>query len=227
MKWRYRDVWVHYAPELQGGGPALARPFLAYLRHAGRPQYGRCFEWCAGPGFIGITLLRAGLVSELVLADKNPAVEPWVEKTREANGLPLTYYQSDNFRDIPEHERFDLVVANPPNYFRLNPEHPKYAALRDDPRPNDRDWRIHRQFYATVRAHLNPGAELFISEVEPFKRQVYLAGEPSVAYDLRDEPPIAAFEKMIAAASLELVAVEPYFAMGGLTLYMLRSRLSQ
>ncbi len=54
MKWRYRDVWVHYGPELDGGGTTLARPFLAYLRRAGRQHYRRCFEWCSGPGFIGV-----------------------------------------------------------------------------------------------------------------------------------------------------------------------------
>ncbi len=224
MKWRYRDVWVHYAPELDGGGSFLARPFLAYLRRAGRARYGRCFEWCAGPGFIGVTLLRAGLVSDLVLADNNPRVAPWVDRTRDSNRLALTYYQSDNFRDVPAHERFDLVVANPPNYCRLNPEHPKYRQRRDDPRPNDRGWRIHQDFYATVTAHLNPGAELFISEVEPFKRRIYLGGKDSVAYELRDEPPMAAFEPMIEAAGLELKSVKPYFTRGGVTLYMLRSQ---
>ena len=56
MKWRYRDVWVHYEPELDGYGTVLSRPFLAYLRRAGKPHYRRCFEWCAGPGFIGVTV---------------------------------------------------------------------------------------------------------------------------------------------------------------------------
>lgn len=219
-------MWVHYEPALDGVGTILARPFLAYLRHTGRRHYRRCLEWCAGPGFIGITLLRAGLVSELVLADKNPAVAPWVAKTCEANDLALTYYQSDNFQEIPAGERFDLVVANPPNYFHLNPEHPRYEELRDDPRPNDPGWRIHEAFYATVKAHLNPGAELFISEVEPYQREVYLAEESPLVYDLRDEEPLADFERMIVAGGLELVSTEPYATIGGVNLYMLRSRFA-
>ncbi len=224
MKWRYRDVWVHYDRDLDGFGTLLARPFLAYLRRAGRPHYRRCFEWCAGPGFFGVTLLRAGLVSELVLADKNPAVAPWVARTREESGLPITYYESDNFEDVPGHETFDLVVGNPPSFSRLNPEHPKYEAVRDDLRPNDPGWRIHQAFYATVREHLNPGAELFISEVEPRQREVYLPRESPIAYDLRHEAPLDAFQTMIAAGGLELVSVEPYVRHGGLGFYALRSR---
>ena len=224
MKWRYRDVWVHYDEKLDGYGTVLARPFLAYLRRTGRPHYPRCFEWCAGPGFIGVTLLRAGLVGELVLADRNPAVASWVARTREQNDLPITYYESDNFKAIPEHEKFDLVVANPPNYFRLNPEHPSYLKMRDDPRPNDPGWKIHQSFYATVRAHLNPGAELFISEVEPHHHEVYLPTvSRSIAYDVRDSEPLGEFKKMILAGGLKLLAVEFYLASGGVKLYMMRS----
>ncbi len=225
MKWRYRDVWVYYAPELDGFGSRLARPFANYLRRAGNPPYGRCLEWCAGPGFLGITLLRAGLIDELVLADKNPAVEPWVARTRDTNNLNITFYRSDNFQTIPADERFDLVIGNPPSYCGLNPEHPLFAARHNDPRPHDPDWATHQEFYATVRPYLNPGAELFISEVEPHKLKVVIpsTGSP-VPYDVRQEPPLDIFQRMIEGGGLDFVAAEPYFSSGGLRFYSVRSR---
>ncbi len=224
MKWRYRDVWVYYTLELDGFGSRLARPFAQYLRQAGNPPYGRCLEWCAGPGFIGVTLLRAGLIKELVLADKNPALEPWIARTRKANGLDFTFYRSDNFQDIPADERFDLVVGNPPSYCNLNPDHPLFDARRDDPRPHDPDWTIHQAFYATVRRYLRPGGELFISEVEPHAVEVVLPKTgTSIPYDLRPEEPLRAFRRMIEGGGLDFVAAESYLTSGGVTFYVVRS----
>lgn len=225
MIWKCSDLEVHYAATLDGYGTTLALPFLEAVRAVAERRYRRCFEWCSGPGFLAITLWRAGLADELVLADKNPAVRPWVEKTRRANDLPLTYYESDNFEAIPQTERFDLVIANPPNYCRLNPEHPAYLGLRDDPRPNDPGWAIHDAFYARVADYLEPGADLFVSEVELDRTEVFLPEDaPDIPYDLRNEAPRRTFSAMIADAGLELVSAEPYCVSRGVTFHLVHSR---
>ena len=53
-------------------------------------------------------------------------------------------YQSDNLNNIPNSERWDLVVANPIG----------------DLRSYDDDWHLHRKFFADVRAFLNRAAGL-------------------------------------------------------------------
>jgi len=68
-----------------------------------------------------------------------------VQRTITENHLEkqVSVYTSDNFAAIPKTEKFDLVVANPPNYCNLNPAHPLYERFKDDLRPNDRGWKIH------------------------------------------------------------------------------------
>ena len=141
---------VRYTPDLNGGGRLLALVFSRVLK--GR-KFKRCFEWCAGPAWIGFWLLENGICEEPVTGDINPKAVEMVNATAAASGYSVTAYESDNLKDIPAHERFDLVVANPPNYCDIQPAHP-FGHLRDDLRPSDIGWSIHREFYATIAVHL-------------------------------------------------------------------------
>ena len=150
---------VRYKPDLDGGGRALAPVFAEALK--GR-KFDRCFEWCAGPAWIGFWLLENGICEELVTGDINPEAVEVVNNTAAATGWPVTAYCSDNMQDIPETEKFDLVVANPPNYFDIQAAHP-LGHLRFDPRPSDPGWRAHAGFYSTIREYLTPEAEIWVS----------------------------------------------------------------
>src|SRR5580704_5199193 len=69
-------IRVNYLHHLDGGGSAFGQEYIPYLRNRGMPRQSRAFEWCAGPGFIGFSLLGCGLTETLCLADINPeAVE--------------------------------------------------------------------------------------------------------------------------------------------------------
>ena len=68
---------------------------------------GRCFEFCAGPGFIGFMLLAAGICDTLVLGDVNPRAVAAARATlAESSNAHLrrrvTVYHSDVLADIPE-----------------------------------------------------------------------------------------------------------------------------
>ena len=202
---------VFYRPEFDGGGTVLARHFIDFLQshrtvvgpREPAPGFGKVFEWCAGPGFIGFSLLAAGLCEELCLADINPRAIRCVARTVAVNGLGerVRFYVSDNFHSIPASEKFDLIVANPPNYHSLNPAHPLYSRYKDDVRPNDRQWSIHRDFYASVSPYLRDGASLVISEIDPSKAEVRLPGW-DIPYDIRPRPALADFCEMIVAGGL-------------------------
>ncbi len=216
--WHGPGVRVFYHRELDGGGTFLARPLLDFIRanqgivgpHGSEPSFKSVFEWCAGPGFIGFALLGEGLCERLCLADINPRAIECARKTVRANRLEdrVDLYVSDNFAAIPPRHQFDLVVANPPNYCGLNPEHPFYRRYKDDLRPNDRGWRIHKGFYAAVHSYLRDGASLVVSEIDPLKSEVRTPGF-SMPYELRPRPAIDDFRVMIAAGGLTYVATRP------------------
>lgn len=229
--WRSGSIDVHYQPRLDGGGTLIADDVVAFVRRtfgpSGRLPFDHAFEWCSGPGFIGFALLAAGLCRRLTLADVNPAAIACAARTVARNGLGdrVELYVSDNFARIPPGPRFDLVVSNPPNYCGLNPQHPYYGRLKDDLRPNDRDWRIHRAFYASVAGWLVPGAELLIEEINPGDAEVRTPGF-DVPYDIRPRPAIDDFRAMIADGGLEYVGTTPLCMVpGGFRAEFVRSRM--
>ncbi len=228
--WRYQDLTVAYSPELDGGGMALAESFVGFVeRYSGGRVFSAALEWCAGPGFLGFALLARGLGPRLCLADINPAGVRCVNETIRANGLEdrVTAVVGDNLAELPGGDSFDLVVGNPPNFFRLNPRHPRYEELKDDLRPTDRGWRLHQDFYRDVGGLLAVGALLFISEVECFEATVYDPRSEPEPYDLRERPAVDDLLPMIADGGLRCRDIVPYYtAATGSVLYMMVSEMS-
>lgn len=226
--WVYKGLAVHYRPELDGDGSRQAPEFVKYLRQVGHgASLGRAFEWCAGPAFIGFALLREGLIDELVVADVNKRACELVARTIDVNNLHgrVRVYHSDNLQRLPDHETFDLVVSNPPSYYALNPKHHWYNHYKDDLRPNDRGWDLHRQFYGLIGPHLNAGAQLVIQEVEVYSSVVHIPVGNPVAYDIRPEAPARTFSAMINRAGLELLNIEQYYTAPdtGLRMHLMHS----
>jgi len=195
-----------------GGGSLLKYPFLQAVLDLER-EFDTCFEWCAGMGEIGELILTSGLCSNLVLADINPNAITIARKI-----CPKAKcYVSDNMKNIPE-QKFDLIVANPPNYFNIQKDHVIGKMLADDLRPNDRGWAIHKEFYSTIGPYLATDAVMLISEVEPYLSKVYLGAQP---YDVRNEAPIVTFSRMIRHNDLTLYSCEPFHEVSGLMCYLL------
>ena len=183
--WRHKNlsgVRVNYLHRLDGGGYGFGQNYIFYLKNRGMPPQERTFEWCSGPGFIGFSLLGAGLTRSLCLADINPEAVSVCRQTIKDNGLEskVAAYVSDNFANIPPSEKWDLVVGNPPHY----PDQ-----FMDDIRACDPEWSIHRAFFAGVEKHLKPGGVIVLQE----------NGEGSTA---------ETFSEMIAQAGLQTIFVE-------------------
>lgn len=211
--WQYDGIDVHYSADLDGDGTSMAQSFVDYIRanHAASIPFENAFEWCAGPGFIGFALLATGICRNLVLGEINPKAVAAALETISGNSLTdrVRIAQGDNLSGVLAGERFDLVVSNPPNFFCLNPRHPSYARLRNDLRPNDPGWDLHRRFYAEIPRFLRPGALLCIEEVDPFADKCFMpnAGKDVALFgpepfDLRPRPPIDDFVDMIELAGL-------------------------
>jgi methylase of polypeptide subunit release factors len=155
----YRDLDVCWLPDLDGGGRAFGQDYLDIVRSLfGR--VGRVFEFCAGPGFIGFSLLAHGLCDSLTVADVNPRAVDALRETVRRNSLGdlVTVHQSDGLRAIPENECWDLVVGNPPHF--SEPLHTSSRRLITD----DLGWRLHESFYRDVGRFLSDGGSVLLQE---------------------------------------------------------------
>jgi len=158
----FGDIRVFFVPELDGGGSGYGQDYISFLQQNFGPQH-RVFEWCAGPGFIGFSILAHGLCDSLCLADVNPAAVEACRITVRENGLEdrVTIYESEGLLQIPESEQWDLVVGNPPH---SGSDQKIESILKPVIVYQDIDWKIHRQFYLNIANHLGPGGQIVIQE---------------------------------------------------------------
>jgi 16S rRNA G966 N2-methylase RsmD len=146
--------------ELEGGGRGFGQDFIPVVAQTfGRVR--RLFELCAGPGYVGFSLLAHDLCDELVLGDINPAAIEVLHETVRMNGLEdrVTIYETDALDSIPaeEHERWDLVVVNPPHF-------PDQVGKNSSLVLTDPGWDLHRRFFRDVGKFLAPGGSALLLE---------------------------------------------------------------
>jgi methylase of polypeptide subunit release factors len=171
---KYGDIDVVYKQELHGGGIRFGQQYIPVVKEK-FGHVGHIFEFCAGPGFIGFSLLANGLCDKLTLADINPEAVKVSKETVKNNRLEskVAVYLSDSLDSIPENEKWDLVVGNPPHVFAENEEEYKKDITLYDPQFN-----IHRKFYKDVRKYLKPTGSVLLQEhtestsVEDFRSMI-------------------------------------------------------
>jgi methylase of polypeptide subunit release factors len=179
-------IRVHYKMHLDGGGSAFGQDYIPLLRAWGVPRQTRAFEWCAGPGFIGFSLLGHGLCETLCLADINREAVAACRRTIRDNALTgrATIYHSDNLKNVPPGERFDFVVGNPPHFADASPGQLRY---------HDKDWNTHRAFFGTIGQFLAPAGVIVLQEnnhgsvAEMFRSMIEAAGL-AIVFVHGDEP---------------------------------------
>jgi tRNA1(Val) A37 N6-methylase TrmN6 len=160
-RWRtisYGDIQVHYKKHLDGGGTYFGQDFIPLFQRWNLPKQRRAFEWCAGPGFIGFSMLANGMCDSLCLADINPEAVESCNRTIASNGLEgkVSVFHSDNLRQIPSSERWDLVISNPPHF--------DDGYFEAELRAHDPGWRLHREFFTTVGRHLTESGVIVLQE---------------------------------------------------------------
>lgn len=157
LRVEYEGIEVHYKHRLDGGGSTFGQDYIRFARERKLPRQGRVFEWCAGPGFIGFSLLAHGYAESLCVADINPHAVKAARRTIRANRLEdrVNAYVSDNLCSLPASERWDLVVGNPVHFA---------DAYHGSIRAHDPGWRIHEEFYRRVGDFLAPQGVVLIQE---------------------------------------------------------------
>jgi methylase of polypeptide subunit release factors len=156
---------VLHLPETDGGGTWFGQEYITMLkqRYPGR-QFDRCWEWCAGPGFIGFNLLDHGICNQLFLSDiYDPAVELAKETARRAGITDRVHALL--FRDLailPLDYQFDLIVANPPHEPNGTPV--IHTADHGGRIEADPGWASHKNFFEHVADHLTEDGVIILQE---------------------------------------------------------------
>lgn len=156
----YGKILVAFERDLIGGGTSFGQAYIPFVKE-NFSKVDHVFEWCAGPAFIGFSLLAHGLCNSLTLADKEQAAVDAAMASVHVNGLTrvVRVHRSDCLDDIPPQESWDLVVGNPP-HSQVD------KVMRDLPSIiyYDRDWSAHHRFYSQVSGFLRPGGSVLIIE---------------------------------------------------------------
>ena len=128
----YKGIAVSYEPHLRGGGDNCGQQFRSVVKTTIGPVE-HAFEYCAGCGFIGFSLLAYGFCRKLTVADVNPEAVRCLKETVKENGLEdrVSVYLSDALADIPRTERWDIVVSNQPHLLSTKAEYQKNIKAYD------------------------------------------------------------------------------------------------
>jgi len=169
-----------------GGGSTQYLDFLnIFLQN--KKTYNNCLEWCAGLSAIAFSLLDAKVVDKVALMDKyKPALDTAMANAIANNlGDKVTIYHLEEINKLPAHERFDLVVANPPHvpfHSYREGDHTHESDEHGIRMVIDQDWATHKEFFASIVNYLTDGAEVYLSEIYERAEFVAMAKEAGLTY---------------------------------------------
>ena len=171
--------------ENDGGGSTQYADFINFFKEKGDdlPKYKNCLEWCAGPGFIGYSLLDTEVCQHVTFMDIH---EPAIDDARNNaifNNLTdrTSFYTIDAIHKLPTDLKFDLVVANPPHSLKASEEWLNNKGLFR--LIVDLDWKIHEEFFAHITDYLLPGAEVILSENDHFPEFIEMAKKVGLIFE--------------------------------------------
>jgi hypothetical protein len=152
---------VAYTDELAGGGELFASDFVTFvLQNIGNVE--KAHEWCAGPGFIGFSLLASGLCRCLSLSDVNRKAIDICTHTVTQHSLEdrVKVFHSFCLDEIASGERWQLVVGNPP-WLSDDVALPQWGLPI---KYRDLGFSLHRKFFASIGKFLAPEAHILLVE---------------------------------------------------------------
>ena len=168
----FKKIRVFYTDELDGGGTTFGQDYLPFIKRLSKRKFNRIYEWCAGPGFIGFSLLANGYCESLCLSDIHPKAIQAIKKTIKYNKLEnkVSVYNSDSLDDIPEKEKWDLVVGNPPHYKKKPTSYTSKGVAANGLTEDqmrivlDLNLETHKKFFKKVRNYLNKDGIVLLQE---------------------------------------------------------------
>lgn len=180
-------IVLKYPALLDGGGLDLKDNLIEVIKNTSKEiLYPYAYEWCAGFGALGFEILGKGLAGHMTFSDYFPLSIEYCLKNAKDNKLEeyVKGFISPTVKDLGPHEPFSLVVSNPPHVPSLSDF---YKYTKDDPSQTpaefyniarlcvDQDWSIHREFFANIRQHCTPTADIYLIENEDHKALHHMA----------------------------------------------------
>ena len=171
---------VYYPENSDGGGIIFGQEYVELIqqRYPNR-IFQDCFEWCAGPGFIGFAILANDLCRHLHLMDFYQPVIDGIKHTLDANKCAdkVSVYVNNDVALLPD-TKFDLIVANPPHFpniykfkYKASLENriiDKLQVLTNDEHTCricvDDHWQAHRNFFKNIKSHLTEDGIILLQE---------------------------------------------------------------
>ena len=155
-----KKIRVQHDSWMDGGGTWFGQEYAELVRQRYPDRiFERCYEWCSGPAFIGFNILDHGLCKSLCVTDIYPDAIQAVEQTIRTNQLTaVSAYATGTVAGLPEHEKFDLVVANPPHFLQC-PGDDNYQRIAVDS-----NWAAHQEFFDKIGQHLLPNGIILLQE---------------------------------------------------------------
>lgn len=155
-----QQIRVQYDSWMDGGGTWFGQEYVDVIkqRYPDR-MFERCYEWCSGPAYIGFGILDHGLCNSLCVSDIYPDAIEAVKQTSIINKLTnVSAYATGTVAGLPQHEQFDLVVANPPHFLTC-PGNENYQRIAVD-----QNWSAHQEFFENIGKHLLPDSIILLQE---------------------------------------------------------------
>ena len=123
-------------------------------------------DMCTGSGCIAIALAKLGGYKEVYGSDISRKALEIADSNAEANGVSITFYESDMFEQLDGLRNLDIIVSNPP-YIRTSVCEELMTEVRDhEPRialDGDSDGlKFYRIIAAEAKNHLKTGGKLYL-----------------------------------------------------------------
>lgn len=157
---KLKNFNIYYNTRDNGGGIVLRHNYLEYFSLIyNKDRFNSCLEWCAGPGFIGFTLLDEGWCQDLDLLDCSSSAIQSCNKTIQSMTIQknVNTFCSDNIDIL--YKKYDLIVGNPPWYQKI--------LLKENGLNRiycDLDFKIHKNFFSSVDRILNKNGRIILVE---------------------------------------------------------------
>jgi len=167
-------IQLQYPTHLDGGGIQMKDDLIEVIKKTGKHFYERGYEWCAGFGVLGFEVLGMGLARHMVFSDYYHVALDNCISNAEKNNLSrhVTVHLSPTISGIPDVEKWDLVISNPPHtqdrtQFLKNMmnENAGHNYLDNTCRLLvDQDWTIHKEFFKNICSKLTNDADVYLIE---------------------------------------------------------------
>jgi methylase of polypeptide subunit release factors len=179
-------IELQFPVHLDGGGYEMVDELVDVIRKTGKTFYNRACEWCAGFGVLGFEVLGLGLTKHIVFTDYyHVAIDTCLENARKNHLINhVSGHVSGTINDIPNIEKWDLVVSNPPHCVDLAEFEASMKTLGNTNQQNidnaaricvDQDYKIHDEFFKNIGKHLTHDADIYLIECQYMESTVHMA----------------------------------------------------